>query len=440
MTTRPSASPLRAVMDVRREELPLALLMAGYFFLVITSFWILKPIKKALFIEHYDAEGFTLWSWTMSASQAELLAKVLNMVVAAFAVAVFTWLARRYRRQQLAYVFCAFFLVSYLAYVPLIVRPGGATVWSFYLFGDLFSTLMVATFFAYLNDSVTPDAARRLYGLVVFGGVAGGVFGATAVRTFIASLDNAQWLFVCAGILILIALVAWGASRHVTEVAATTAKKGGDDADGNPALEGARLVFRSSYLLALAGIVGFYEIVSTVMDFQFTSSVSHYLEGKAIGAHFATVFAITNAVSMFVQLFVTSFVMTRFGVGTALLVLPLMAMGGSLGFALLPTLMMGSALNTIDNAFSYSINQSAREALYTPTTADEKYKAKAFIDMFVQRFAKAMAVGVSLLITTFVSDFASIRWLSLFTAAVIAIWVVAARHAGRHFDRVADQR
>jgi AAA family ATP:ADP antiporter len=332
-------------------------------------------------------------------------------------------------------VFCAFFLVSYLAYMPFITQPGGATVWSFYLFGDLFSTLMVATFFAYLNDSVTPDAARRLYGLVVFGGVAGGVFGATTVRAFIAALDNREWLLVCAGILALIAIVAWAASRHVATAPppappAARARAGG----GNPALAGARLVFRSSYLLALAGIVGFYEIVSTVMDFQFTSTVSHYLEGKAIGEHFASVFAITNAVSMFVQLFVTSFVMTRFGVGPALLVLPLMAMGGSLGFALLPTLWVGSALNTIDNAFSYSINQSAREALYTPTTPDEKYKAKAFIDMFVQRFAKAVAVGVSLLITTFVSDFSSIRWLSLFTAAVIVVWIVAARHAGRHFD------
>jgi ATP:ADP antiporter, AAA family len=441
MTNRTSSSPLRAVMDVRREELPLALLMAAYFFLVITSFWILKPIKKALFIEHYDEGGFTLLSWTMSASQAELLAKVLNMLVAIVAVAVFTWLARRYRRQQLSYVFCAFFLVGYLAYAPILGRPSGATVWSFYLFGDLFSTLMVATFFAFLNDSVTPDAARRLYGLVVFGGVSGGVFGATAVRAFIASLDNVEWLLVCAGILLLIMVVAWAAARRVLSTAPPESPAtSGAGTGGTVALEGARLVFRSPYLLSIAGIVGFYEIVSTVMDFQFTSTVSHYLEGRAIGAHFATVFAITNAVSMFVQLVVTSFVMTRFGVGAALLVLPLMAMGGSLGFAVLPALWMGSALNTIDNAFSYSINQSAREALYTPTTTDEKYKAKAFIDMFVQRFAKAVAVGVSLLITTFVSDFSSLRWLSLFTVAVVALWIVAARYAGRHFDRVAPRR
>ena len=52
--------PLKVFMDVRRSELPLALCMLCYFFLVITSFWILKPLKKGLFIEYYDAAGFSM--------------------------------------------------------------------------------------------------------------------------------------------------------------------------------------------------------------------------------------------------------------------------------------------------------------------------------------------------------------------------------------------
>jgi hypothetical protein len=49
-------NPLRAMFTVRRSELPLTLMMFIYFFLVITSFWILKPLKKALFIEFYDQQ------------------------------------------------------------------------------------------------------------------------------------------------------------------------------------------------------------------------------------------------------------------------------------------------------------------------------------------------------------------------------------------------
>ena len=187
-------------------------------------------------------------------------------------------------------------------------------------------------------------------------------------------------------------------------------------------------------------IVGLYEIVSTVMDFQFTATIVHYLEGDAIGRQFATMYAFTNVVAMVVQLLFTSFVMTRFGVGVALMVLPIAALGGSGAFMALPILWVGSLLNTADNAFSYSINQSAKEALYVPTSKEEKYKAKAFIDMFVQRFAKAIAVGVSLGITTAFADFSSVRWLSVFTVAVTLLWLMAARYAGRHFREVTEGR
>lgn len=172
-------------------------------------------------------------------------------------------------------------------------------------------------------------------------------------------------------------------------------------------------------------------MVSTIMDFQFTSTIVHYLDGPDIGRQFSTVFALTNWVALFVQLFLTSFVMRRFGVGIALLFLPVVALAGSAGFMLFPVLWVGSLLNTADNGFSYSINQSAKEVLYVPTTREEKYKAKAFIDMFVQRFAKALAVGLSLLITTLFTGFDSIRWLSLLTVAILVLWLLAARYAGR---------
>ncbi len=435
-------SPFKAMFDIRRSELPLALLMFSYFFLVITSFWILKPIKKSLFIEFYDKSGFDLFAWHMSGPQAELLAKVLNMVVAFVAVVVFTWLARRFRRQQLTFIFTGFFLASYVAFTFVINQPQSITVWTFYLFGDLFSTLMVATFFAFLNDSVTPDAAKRLYGLVGLGGVVGGVFGTTTVRVLIARINAADWLWIAFGLGLVILAVAMGAGRVVDrnpppepEPEISEPEPRGES---NPAIEGARLVFRSRYLLSIVAIVGLYEIVSTVMDFQFTSTIAHYLNGPAIGEQFATVFAITNVVSMLVQLLLTSFVMSRLGVGVALLFLPIAVLAGSMGFTVLPILWVGSSLNTVDNAFSYSINQSAKESLYVPTSKDEKYKAKAFIDMFVQRFAKAVAVGVSLGITSVFQDFSSIRWLSGFTIPIIIVWIFAVRYAGRQFREMTE--
>jgi AAA family ATP:ADP antiporter len=430
------ANPLRAIMNIRREELPLSLMMFSYFFLVITSFWVLKPIKKSLFIQFYDQTGFDLLSWHLKGSQAELLAKVLNMVVAFCAVAIFTYLARRFRRQQLTFIFCALFVFGYIAFIFAMNNPGDITIWSFYLFGDLFSTLMVGTFFAFLNDSVTPDSAKRLYGLVGLGGVTGGVFGSSFVRMWIEQVSISYWLWTCIGLALLIAAIAAVAGRLVEKNPPPEHPEPKDDAKkqaGNPAFEGARLVFGSRYLLSIVAIVGLYEIVSQVMDFQFSATIEHYLDGPAIAKQFATIYSITNWVSMLVQFFLTSFILTRFGMKTALMVLPLAILAGSAGFLAAPILWMGSLLNTADNGFSYSINQSAKEALYVPTTRDEKYKAKAFIDMFVQRFAKVLAVGVSLAITSIFAEFSSIRWLSLGTAVIVSVWFFAVRYAGNQF-------
>jgi len=253
------ANPLKAFMNIRRNELPLALLMFSYFFLVITSFWILKPIKKALFIEYYDQIGFMLLDWEMRASQAELLAKVLNMFVAILAVIVFTWLSRNFRRQQLTYIFSGFFLISYAVYSFLLAVPAAATVWTFYLFGDLYTTLMVATFFTFLNDSVSPESAKRLYGLIGLGGVMGGVFGTSIVRVWINEIDRQEWLWVCFGVAIVIVVIALYAGRLVkSEPVKEKPEKVPEVSEGpkkNPAIEGALLVFKSPYLLSIAATV-----------------------------------------------------------------------------------------------------------------------------------------------------------------------------------------
>lgn len=433
----------KSIMNIRKEELPLSFLMFFYFFLVIVSFWILKPIKKGVFIEHYDQTGFNLLGWKMLASQAELLAKALNMAVAFLAVVVFTWLARRIRRHQLTFVFSIFIMLMYVVYSMLLSQPSDWTVWTFYLFGDLYSTLMVATFFAFLNDSVTPFAAKRLYGLIVLGGVGGGAFGSLVLNTWIEKVPPSNWMWICLAVALVILLLAVRAGKIVAknppdfQHSFASGQKAGEKKT-NLLLEGGKLVFKSRYLVAIVAIVGLYEIVSTTVDFQFSFTVAHFLDGAKILVHFARIYMITNFVALFVQLFLTSFIMTRFGVKTALLVLPFMIALTSIGFFALPVLWVGSRLNTADNGFSYSINQSAKEVLYTITTRKERYMAKAFIDMFVQRFAKALAIGVGLAASAIFAAFSTIRWLSLFNVAVVVLWIVSVRYAGNRFKEVTE--
>jgi ATP:ADP antiporter, AAA family len=428
-----STNPFKSFLAVKKKELPFVLLMFTYFFLVIGIFWILKPLKKALFVyDVYDEQTFNFFSWHLSGAEAEQIAKVANMVVAFVAVVAFTLLSRRLHRHQLTLVFAGFSAACMLAFTTVVGDPGELAAWAFYLFGDLFNTLMVATFFVFLNDSVTPERSKRLYGPIVLGGVTGGAVGSLWLAILIDSLSRTQWLLICTAATGVLAAVAWAAGRIVDRDPPPRVEAAPEEpvVAGNAALEGARLVFRSRYLLAIVTMVALYEIISTVMDYQFTSIVGQLAEDK--DQHLATTYAVMNAVSFTIQVFLTGFLMQRFGVRLALLVMPIAILTNSGLFLVAPILLIGSGLNITDNAFNYSINQSARESLYTPTSRDEKYKAKAFIDMFIMRAGKSIAVGVNLALFAFFGPDAT-RWLSLFVIALVSAWVLAASYAGSRF-------
>lgn len=430
-----------------RAEAVLTAAMATYLFLVIAVFWVQKPLKKTRFFEFYGTRTLDLGSLSLSAAQAELLAKILNMVVAYGAVILFTVLARRLRREKLTLAFSGLFAVIFVAFAAVVRIDAAPVVWALYLAGDLYSTLMVATFFAFLNDSFSPETARRRYGPIVLGGVAGGAFSPSIVAALSNSLAPETWMLVCLGLSGVIAAVAYGAGVLVGRAPpAEVPARGGAEprprseaGKRSPASEGARLVLRSPYLLSIVALVALYEIVSTIMDFQFSATVEHFDELGVIEkkSFIPGVYAVTNWVALLVQVLGTSFVMSRFRLTVALMVLPVAALSSSLLYLLVPLATTGALLNTADNGLSYSLNQSAREALYTATTREEKYQAKAFIDMFVQRSAKALGVGLSLGISVTFASFESVRWLSLVTLGVVVLWALAARNAGRRFHVLA---
>jgi AAA family ATP:ADP antiporter len=103
----------------------------------------------------------------------------------------------------------------------------------------------------------------------------------------------------------------------------------------------------------------------------------------------------------------------------------------------MPLLWVGSSLSIADNALNYSVNQSARESLYVPASSREKYQAKAFIDIVVQRAAKAFGVMLSLGMSMwFAGDLGSVRSLSLIVVGLSVVWLLIARYAGSRFEEL----
>jgi AAA family ATP:ADP antiporter len=187
----------------------------------------------------------------------------------------------------------------------------------------------------------------------------------------------------------------------------------------------------SSYLAAIAGVMAFYEIASQLMDYQFKLASQVFPDVNQTQAFLADVYFYANVVSVSVQFFLVSFILRVFGLTTALLILPVALIGGATGFLLSPSLLTVSLMVIFDNGLNYSLQQTARESLFVPRSRDEKYKARAFINMFVQRFAKGL--GIVGVLGLGALGFAS-RSLSVITIGILILLALCGLFAGRRYS------
>ena len=433
------------------KKIAFTAVMFLYINLALTIFWILKPLKKSLFIGLYDGDQtFKLGSMEMLGSSAELLAKGMNLLIAFMLVVFLTLVTRLAKRQRLTYC-CMGLIIAMTFYFSLqmVNEPSESTVWLFYWFGDLYISLMLAAFFSFLHDTVDLRNAKRLYGFIVLGAVSGGAVGSTYFRGWIEEMNNQQWLHTIIGIGVVICLLAFAAGWMAKSIPHHEPIPSPNDIPKkkfNAAIEGASLVFKSRYLIAIAGIVGFYEITSEVLDYQFTAMTERYVPKEDIGSHFGTVYAIGNIAALVVQLCFSIFAagFPKYRIHWILLALPLAVALSSLFFIIAPILLAASLLKISDSTFAYSVNQTGRETLYNPLSRQEKYVARAFVEVFIQRTGKVVALLIAFLVPMFLNtrneagqletNLLGLQLLGGFTCIIVAIWFYCVKIVGRKFE------
>ena len=439
------------------KKIAFTVVMFLYINLALTIFWILKPLKKTLFIGLYDGDQtFNLGSMEMLGSSAELLAKGMNLLIAFMLVVFLTLVTRLAKRQRLTYC-CMGLIIAMTFYFSLQMRnePSESTVWLFYWFGDLYISLILAAFFSFLHDTVDLRNAKRLYGFIVLGAVSGGAVGSTYFRGWIGEMNNQQWLHTIIGIGVVICLLAFAAGWMAKSIPHHEPIPSPNDIPKkkfNAAIEGASLVFKSRYLIAIAGIVGFYEITSEVLDYQFTAMTERFVPKEDIGSHFGTVYAIGNIAALVVQLCFSIFAagFPKYRIHWILLALPLAVALSSLFFIIAPILLAASLLKISDSTFAYSVNQTGRETLYNPLSRQEKYVARAFVEVFIQRTGKVVALLIAFLVPMFLNtrneagqletSLLGLQLLGGFTCIIFAIWFYCVKIVGRKFESLESEQ
>ena len=370
---------------VRPGEGLTALLLMLNVFTLLTAYYIIKPVREALIL---GEAGAVVKSYA-SAGQA-----VLFLLI----VPLYGLLASRVSRVWLINGVTAFF-ISNLAIFFILGRLGVAVGVVFFLWVGLFNVMLVAQFWAFANDVYTQKKGERLFGVVGIGASMGAILGAWLASQLFEPLGEYAMMLVSAALLgASMILTNWVHHREKFAAAARAASK--SELAERPLGSGGgfQLIFRSRYLLMIALLVlisncvnttGEYILGQTVEDNAKTSAAGSPDQDVAqksyIGQFYANFYFWVNLIGAGLQMFLVSRIMQHLGTGAALFFLPVIALGGYAVLALAPILSLIRIAKIFENSVDYSIQNTARHALFLPTSREAKYKAKAAVDSFFWR-------------------------------------------------------
>ncbi len=361
-------------VDIRPGEGRKTTLMFFYFFLTITVLYVLKPVRSSLFLEElgshnlryvYLGEGvfllFVTWAYVQLAKRIPRKQFFTGVLVVFISnLLIFWWLFR-----------------IHLPYLSAF----------FYIWVACFSITSVTQFWTLANDLFDPLEAKRLFGLIISGGSAGGVVGGLLTNRAV------QWM-PTEDLLILSAFLLAGCLSLVTFLWRELPGAGSESHHSASPIEPQstrKLFLTMPYLWMLAGIVLFAKVGSTIVDNQFNAVVELHLVGKqARTAFFGGFSAGLNLISFLMQLCATSLSLRLLGIGISLALLPTGLSLAALATFLLPTLGTSALLKIFDGSMNYSIQQASKEVLYLPLSSGVRYRAKPVIDMLGYRISKSL--------------------------------------------------
>ena len=149
---------------------------------------------------------------------------------------------------------------------------------------------------------------------------------------------------------------------------------------------GVRLALSSPYLLGICLYLFFLTTTATFLYLEQMRLVSEQIpsaEGRT--RLFALIDLVVNVLTFLMQVTVTSRVIRRFGLASALVVLPVASAIGFGVIGVMPFLAVFILFTVVRRVGEYALAKPAREVLFTVVSREEKYKAKNFIDTAVSR-------------------------------------------------------
>lgn len=355
--------------------------MQLYIFIIITVLLIVKPTVNALFVSKLGADNLP-YGYLLVAFTAVITTYFYSKAIRKFSLVKITVLS--------LVIFSLVFTV--LAVFLNFNFTNRFILYFYYVFVSLFAVVATSQFWIFANMVFNAREAKRIFGFIGAGAIAGGIFGGYLTSIIAGNFGKEYTIFIAAILLLTCIPILRKVYQLRIQYLNTFKRKqviANQDQLENSSL---KLISKSKHLTYLALIIGISVIVAKLVDFQFSDFANKAIpDSDELAAFFGFWFSTFNVVALTIQLFLTNKVLNKLGVSTTLLVLPLTIGLGSLLFLTFPELWVLIIIKGIDGSFKQSLNKAAIELSIMPIPLHIKNQAKSYIDVAVDSIATGFA-------------------------------------------------
>lgn len=484
--------------QVPAKQVPRVLFHGLILACIIAGFWLIDSLKDPVLAATVGIEY-------------QPIAKLLSVLTTLVVVCVYDFLTSVVTKPSLFHIISSFFGLLMMILSALLADgriglsndargPSRWIGWLAYFSIEAYGSLMTALFWSFTNSIMDLEQAKGAYGLIIAIAQVGAILGSTAA-THTRELGIPA-LFIFGAIMIFsvsLLIKTYHITYHdyITESVKTRVRSisENDTSDGpllpsspkgmsdepvshvhkhkeEPSLvgscgkvlegfyEGLSLIARHGYVMKLLGVACLYEIVVTILDYEFKimgshastaaaakATAGHLLSGSHLHQHgegaedyFANLLGhfgqVTNLFSFFLSFFGFSYLVHHIGVDKSLMVFPITLLVAVIATHLAPSMWVLFFFVSLLKGMIFSLHDPVKELLYIPTSESIKFKAKAWIDVFGSRLAKAAG---SVITSLAAGDAARLHSIGEIPAIVLTILIIILTYQmGQDFNALVE--
>jgi AAA family ATP:ADP antiporter len=421
-STNPALKFITRISNIEASEAKAVLSSFLFVVVLMSAYYILRPVRDAMASDWTDAE--VSWLWT------------LNFFISTAVVAVYGIAVSRFRFRILVPAMYAMFALSFVVFYLLASNSVDRTLIdkSFYVWVSVFSLFHISVFWSFMSDLFSKEQAGRLFSIIAAGASVGGLIGPSIPSFFSASLGTDNLMLIASLMLLIpIPIIFYLQSLKSSELGnqEPDIKNPTGAIGGNP-FAGFKMFFSNPYLLAIGLFIFLYTGISSFVYFELKNLLSD-LSRPERTAVWAQMDLAVNILSIATGLFGTSRIVSRFGMPTTIALVPVMICIGLLILAVSPFLGAVVALQVIRRAGNYAVTRPAREMLFTRVDRETRFKAKPVIDIVAYRGGDMLMAWLFTGLTQGLG--LGLAAVALVGAGIAALWSLVGIYLGRWFEQ-----